>query len=82
MKDTVAIVTGAAGGIGEAIVRRLGADGVRVIGTGRNEAKLAALKAALDGVMAFDYIAADITAAVLLAPVAPGPLGLPRIGLR
>ncbi|MFM6932637.1 MAG: SDR family NAD(P)-dependent oxidoreductase, partial [Novosphingobium sp.] len=44
-----AIVTGAAGGIGEAIVRKLGERGYAVLGTGRNEAKLAALKQALGG---------------------------------
>ena len=58
----VAIVTGAAGGIGEAIVRRLGADGVRVLGTGRNAGKLAALKDALAGTMEFEFVAADATA--------------------
>ena len=45
MKGKVAIVTGAAGGIGEAIVRGLGAKGVQVLGTGRTAAKLEALKA-------------------------------------
>ena len=47
MQGKVAIVTGAAGGIGAAIVRKLGAKGVKVVGTGRSEAKLAALKEAL-----------------------------------
>lgn len=56
----VAIVTGAAGGIGEAIVRRLGADGVRVIGTGRTESALAALKDKLEGEVEFDFAAADL----------------------
>ena len=60
--SVVAIVTGAAGGIGEAIVRRLGTAGVSVLGTGRNAAKLQALKDALGDTMAFDYLAADITA--------------------
>ena len=50
MQGKVAIVTGAAGGIGEAIVRKLGSRGVKVLGTGRNADKLAALKARLDGV--------------------------------
>ncbi len=62
MKGKVAIVTGAAGGIGEAIVRRLGEKGVRVVGTGRNAAKLEALKAKLGSSMEFSCIAADITA--------------------
>ena len=61
MQGKVAIVTGAAGGIGVAIVRGLGAKGVRVLGTGRTEAKLKALKAALGSSMEFDYIAADVT---------------------
>lgn len=59
----VAIVTGAAGGIGEGIVRKLGEKGVAVLGTGRNEAKLKALKDKLGSSMAFDYVAADITEA-------------------
>ncbi len=58
----VAIVTGAAGGIGEAIVRKLGAKGFRVLGTGRNAAKLQALKDALGSSMNFEFHAADITA--------------------
>ncbi|PNU05009.1 SDR family NAD(P)-dependent oxidoreductase [Novosphingobium guangzhouense] len=62
MKDKVAIVTGAAGGIGEAIVRSLGARGARVLGTGRNDAKLAALKGALGDTVAFDFVAVDATA--------------------
>ncbi|MCB2077932.1 MAG: SDR family oxidoreductase [Novosphingobium sp.] len=62
MQGKVAIVTGAAGGLGESIVRNLGARGVKVIGTGRNESKLKALKDALGDSMAFDYIAVDATA--------------------
>lgn len=58
----VAIVTGAAGGIGEAIVRRLGADGMAVIGTGRSEASLGALKTSLAGEMQFDFVAVDLAA--------------------
>jgi meso-butanediol dehydrogenase/(S,S)-butanediol dehydrogenase/diacetyl reductase len=58
----VAIVTGAAGGIGEAIVRRLGQDGIAVLGTGRNAGKLQALKDALGDTMTFDFIAIDATA--------------------
>ena len=56
----VAIVTGAAGGIGEAITRRLGQDGMAVIGTGRTEASLARLKDSLAGVMDFDFVAGDL----------------------
>ena len=62
MQGKVAIVTGAAGGIGEGIVRALGARGVRVLGTGRNAGKLEALKSALGGSMEFAVCAADITA--------------------
>ncbi|MCJ2177615.1 SDR family NAD(P)-dependent oxidoreductase [Novosphingobium album (ex Hu et al. 2023)] len=62
MQGKVAIVTGAAGGIGEACVRALGAKGVKVLGTGRNAGKLQALKDALAGVMEFDFVAADATA--------------------
>ncbi len=57
----VAIVTGAAGGIGEAITRALGAQGVAVVGTGRDAGKLAALAEALSGAMEFSYVAADVT---------------------
>jgi NAD(P)-dependent dehydrogenase (short-subunit alcohol dehydrogenase family) len=56
----VAIVTGAAGGIGEAIVRRLGEQGVAVVGTGRSASKLEALASALPDDMAFGFAAADI----------------------
>lgn len=62
MQGKVAIVTGAAGGIGEAIVRKLGVNGVRVVGAGRTAGKLEALAAALAGTMDFSFIAADITA--------------------
>jgi NAD(P)-dependent dehydrogenase (short-subunit alcohol dehydrogenase family) len=58
----VAIVTGAAGGIGEAICRRFGAAGVRVVATGRSADKLAKLKADLEGVTDLTTIAVDITA--------------------
>jgi meso-butanediol dehydrogenase / (S,S)-butanediol dehydrogenase / diacetyl reductase len=57
----VAIVTGAAGGIGEAIVRALGAQGVAVVGTGRNVAKLKSLADAVSGSMQFSYVSADVT---------------------
>jgi meso-butanediol dehydrogenase / (S,S)-butanediol dehydrogenase / diacetyl reductase len=62
MQGKVAIVTGAAGGIGEAIVRRLGERGVKVLGTGRTQSKLEALKDALGDSMEFDYVACDVTA--------------------
>lgn len=57
----VAIVTGAGGGIGEAIARRLGQDGVRVVGVGRNAEKIAAAKDRIGG--EFLPLAVDITAA-------------------
>ena len=62
MTTETAIVTGAAGGIGEAIVRRLGEQGVAVVGTGRDAGKLQALADALKGKMQFSHVAADITA--------------------
>lgn len=62
MQGKVAIVTGAAGGIGEAIVRGLGARGIKVVGTGRTESKLKALQDALAGTMEFAYVACDVTA--------------------
>jgi len=62
MQGKVAIVTGAAGGIGEACVRALGAKGAKVLGTGRNAGKLQALKDALGDSMAFDFVAVDATA--------------------
>ena len=58
----VAIVTGAAGGIGEAICRRFGETGVRVVATGRSADKLARLKAALEPSMQITTIAVDVTA--------------------
>lgn len=58
----VAIVTGAAGGIGEGIVKRLGKNGVRVVGIGRSADKLAALKEKLGDSMEFSPFAVDITA--------------------
>ena len=56
----VAIVTGAAGGIGEAIVRCLVEQGVAVVGTGRTMAKLEALAATLPSGARFSAIAADM----------------------
>jgi NAD(P)-dependent dehydrogenase (short-subunit alcohol dehydrogenase family) len=62
MQGKVAIVTGAAGGIGEAIVRRLGREGVKVVGAGRKAEKLDALKRNLGEGVEFVSVAADITA--------------------
>jgi NAD(P)-dependent dehydrogenase (short-subunit alcohol dehydrogenase family) len=58
----VAIVTGAAGGIGEAICRRFGQAGVKVVATGRSADKLAKLKAELAPSMEITTIAVDVTA--------------------
>ncbi|GAA0304081.1 SDR family oxidoreductase [Sphingomonas oligophenolica] len=58
----VAIVTGAAGGIGEGIVRKFGEEGVAVIGTGRNAEKLKELQARLGDSVDFSYVVADVTA--------------------
>ncbi len=57
----VAIITGAGGGIGEAIARRLGQDGVRVVGVGRNADKIKGAKDRIGG--EFSPLAVDITAA-------------------
>jgi NAD(P)-dependent dehydrogenase (short-subunit alcohol dehydrogenase family) len=58
----VAIVTGAAGGIGEAICRRFGEAWVRVVATGRSADKLARLQAALEPSMQITTVAVDVTA--------------------
>jgi len=74
MQGKVAIVTGAAGGIGEAIVRALGAKGVKVLGTGRNGAKLQALKDALGDAVDFAFVAVDATADEAPAAIVKGAL--------
>lgn len=58
----IAIVTGAAGGIGAAIARKFGEQGVAVVGTGRDAAKLAELQRALGDTNEFSYVIADVTA--------------------
>lgn len=58
----VAIVTGGGGGIGEGIVRKLGAKGVKVVATGRNQGKLDRLVESVGSSFALSTIAADITA--------------------
>jgi NAD(P)-dependent dehydrogenase (short-subunit alcohol dehydrogenase family) len=57
----VAIITGAGGGIGEAIARRLRQDGMRVVGVGRNAEKIEAARDRVGG--EFSPLAVDITAA-------------------
>lgn len=75
MQGKVAIVTGAAGGIGEACIRALGARGARVLGTGRNAGKLQALKDALAGTMEFDFVAVDATVDEAPARIVDGAIG-------
>lgn len=62
IEGKVAIVTGGGGGIGEGIVRKLGAKGVKVVATGRNPAKLQKLVDSVGGSFGLSTIAADITA--------------------
>ncbi len=62
MQGKVAIVTGGGSGIGEGIVRRLGAKGVKVVATGRSQAKLDRVGEAVRGSMDYSSIAVDITA--------------------
>lgn len=62
MQGKVAIVTGGGGGIGAGIVRALGAKGVKVVATGRNEGKLARFGEELGASVAYSSIAVDATA--------------------
>ncbi len=62
MQGKVAIVTGGGSGIGEGIVRRLCAKGVKVVATGRSQAKLDRVGEAVRGSMDYSSIAVDITA--------------------
>ena len=62
MQGKVAIVTGGGGGIGAGVVRALGAKGVKVVATGRNDAKLARFGDELGSDMAYSSIAVDATA--------------------
>lgn len=55
----VAIVTGASSGIGAACAKRLAADGMSVLGTGRDESRLAELAATSDRI---STLAVDLTA--------------------
>lgn len=60
-KARLALVTGAAGGIGAAIARRLAEDGFRVLMTDMSAEKLAEVAKTIDGEV--DHCAADITSA-------------------
>jgi 3-oxoacyl-[acyl-carrier protein] reductase len=59
LKDKVALITGATGGIGEAIARDFARAGATVVLTGRNEAKLAELATEISGAI---VIPADLSA--------------------
>lgn len=58
LKNKVAAITGASGGIGEAIARDLSAQGCKLVLTARSEDKLKALCAELGNAV---YVAAEIT---------------------
>ena len=56
----VAIITGAAGGFGTAIARKLGSKGISVVGTGRSADRLEQLRAAVGPGVELATIAADL----------------------
>ncbi len=61
MKDKNVLVTGATGGIGEALSRKLFAQGASLVLQGRNTSKLAALQSALDPAgKRVSFVAGDI----------------------
>lgn len=59
IRDSVALVTGASSGIGEAAARALAREGVRVVMTARSADKLEALEAELEGSIAVDCDVGD-----------------------
>lgn len=61
MKDRVAIVTGAGGGVGKAIAKRLVADGCKVVLLGRNMDRLAKAASEMGGKKNLLTVSADIT---------------------
>ena len=58
--NKVIAITGATGGIGEALAQTLAAAGATLLLTGRNEAALAALRNSLPGAQSHTVIAADL----------------------
>jgi len=75
MTDKVAIVTGAASGIGRAAVELLHAAGARVLATGTSAERLAQLELDLPGVVALANDAGDPAAADVLAAAVREHLG-------
>lgn len=78
LDGTVALVTGGAGGIGEAIVRRLAAAGSRVVIFDRVAERAAALAKDLGGIAVIGDVTseADITRALAETELAFGPLDI------
>ena len=82
LSGMTALVTGASGGIGSAIVRGLAGQGARVAVSGSNADKLAAFREALGG----DHVAveanlSDAAAVDALVPRAAEALGIPVTGI-
>ena len=69
LENSTALVTGATGGIGQAIVRALHARGAKVIASGRNREVLEEIAAELDGV---EPLVADLSDAAQVATLVDG----------